>query len=118
MEDKVRKIALTAKKSEPNNWLAQRNLIAKEIMKLAETHPDAFQRHEFADGKIAVVFFFYENDYYFLWDGIKDGYICECSGLERAISRPVNGKIKTEIIWNSDPDDHEPFIPKLPIIFQ
>lgn len=118
MEDKLRKVAINAKKAEPNDWYAQRTIIARVIEEIASNYPDAFQRQEFADGKIQLLSFKFEGDFYFWWDGIRDGRIVECSGFERAISRPVDGKIKTEILWNSDPTDHEPFIPQLPIVFK
>ncbi len=117
MEDKLRKAVLTAKRQEPNSWYDQRNIIAHVIEEIANNHPEAFQTQEFAGGKIRLLTFKYEGDLYFWWDGIQDGHIVECSGFERAISRPLNGKIKTEVLWNSDPIDHEPFIPQLPIVF-
>ena len=110
MEDKLRKVALEAKKAHPNDWYAQRTIIARVIEEIASSYPDAFQRQEFAGGKIRLLSFRLEGDFYFWWDGIRDGRI-----VERAISRPIDGKIKTEILWNSDPADQEPFIPKLSI---
>lgn len=118
MEDKLRKVAFYAKKAEPSDWYAQRTIIAQVIEEIANNYPGAFQRQEFANGKIHLLSFKFEGDFYFWWDGIRDGQIIECSGFERAISRPVNGKIKTEILWNSDPSDHNPFIPQLPILFK
>ena len=117
MEDKLRKVALEAKKAHPNDWYAQRTIIARVIEEIASSYPDTFQRQEFAGGKIRLLSFWLEGDFYFWWDGIRDGRIVECSGFERAISRPIDGKIKTEILWNSDPADQEPFIPQLPIVF-
>lgn len=118
MEDLIRKTVLTAKKVAPNNWYEQRTIIGKVIEELANKNPKVFQKQEFADGRIVVLFFYVEGDFYFWWDGIRDGYVVECSGLERAITDPLNGKIKTEIMWSSDPDSDEPLIPQLPIYFK
>ena len=95
MEDKMRKTVIAARNAEPNDWYAQRKIIAHVIEEVANNYPDAFQRQKFAGGKIRLLSFKFEGDSYFWWDGIRNGHIIECSGFERAISRPVNGKIKT-----------------------
>lgn len=117
MEDVMRKLVLAAKKSIPNDWIGQRNCILRVIEEMSKNDPNAFKQEELAGGKILVLIFRYEGAIYFWWDGVKDGRIVECSGLEKAISRPLNGKIRTEILWCSDPDSREPFIPQLPIEF-
>lgn len=102
-----------------DNWYEQRTIILKFIEAWNNNHPDKYDyRHigDINDKLFQVILISYNNEIYFWWDTVISGVI-ECSGLEKAISAPSNGKIKTRVIWNSDPDDKAPVIPNMPIKF-
>lgn len=118
MEDIVRKTVLTAKKTAPNDWYKQRSIIGELIETLAKNTPEAFHKQVFLDGRLVIIMFKFAGDIYFWWDEIIEGGVIECSGFERMIGDPVDGKIQAEIMWSSDPTTKEPLIPGLPIYFE
>lgn len=99
-----------------NYWYEQRTLILKFIEKIIEQNPDKVEEKWLGEN-IHVVFFVYNDDVYFWWDGVN-GETIECSGLEKAMGQPRNGKISTQVLWCSDSDENESFIPKLPLFFK
>lgn len=120
MEDLIRKTVLKAKKAAPNDWFGQRKIIGMVINEIAKSNPKSCDRQEFppVEGKKLILYFIkFEGDDYIMWE-VVIGEVLECSGLEKVIAPPVNGKIKTELLWNSDPEDNNPFIPKLPFYFE
>ena len=100
-----------------NDWYEQRTTILKFIEKILEKNPDKVQEKWFGEN-IHVIFFGYDDDLYFWWDGVKDDKLIDCSGLEIAIGYPRDGKLSTQLLWCSDSDEDESFIPKLPIYFE
>ena len=116
MEDKMFELAQNAKRIHPNDWYRQRNVILGVIEEIFKTYPKCYKQQWLYGNKINLITFKFEDKMYFWWDGIN-GKVVECSCFERMIGRPQNGKIRTEILWNSDVDDHEPMIPQLPIHF-
>lgn len=116
MKDRFLELAQSVKRNNPGNWYTQRNLILKVIEEIFKTYPDCYEQNWLYDGKINLIMFKYEGDIYFWWDGVN-GKTIECSGLERMVGKPKDGKVMTEILWNSDASDHKPMIPQLPINF-
>lgn len=109
-------LAINAKKIHPNDWYKQRNVILSVIKEIIKTYPNCYQQKWLIKDKINLITFKFEDSFYFWWDGIN-GEVIECSGFERMIHQSINGEPRTELLWNSDPDDTEPMIPRWPIKF-
>jgi hypothetical protein len=119
MEDKLFELAQSAKIIHPDDWYEQRKVILGVIEDIFNTYPKCYKQQWLcgnSGNKFNLITFKFENKIHFWWDCVI-GEVIECSGFERMIGRPQNGKIRTEILWNSDVDDYEPMIPRLPIHF-
>ncbi len=100
-----------------SNWYEQRNIILKFIDAIGKDYPNNVKVMWICDNQIRVIAFGYHSDVYFWWDGV-DNEVIECCGLEKALGDPVNGNVRTSVLWCSDPEDKTPMIPRLPIKFR
>ncbi len=107
-------LARKARANHTYDWYKQRNEILKVIEDIFNRYPKCYQREWLYGGKINLIAFKFEGEGYFWWDAVN-GNVIESSGFEKVIGNPISGKLRTEVIWNSDPDDHEPMVPNFPV---
>ena len=115
MKDRMFEAAQAVKKIYPDAWYAQRCELLKILEVIFEEFPNCYKQQWLGE-KINLITFRFENEIYFWWDYV-DGKVIQCSGLERMVGQLMGGKIRTEVLWNSDKTDCEPMIPKFPIHF-